>query len=213
MHCKSLWIKASVKCVNVMDKCCVCGKQPWIRSGLQMLPVWKHNESVLLLHIIRNAHRPHTHCRRSIIINILQFLLLCFTEDIDSFRWTSQWTDDDRIFIFVWTLKMLLENVAAPAMFKSSLIWRLTWRLMKIWFCLQILSPLKRIAWCHRLLVWNILAGYYSFHLRLQAVSWDQSQNYKHFSHASISFNLHTVPGNYQLNINVINSKPSDINI
>ncbi len=137
MHCKSLWIKASAKCVNVMDKCCVCGKQPWIRSGLQMLPVWKHNESVLLLHIIRNAHRLHTHCRRSIIINILQFLLLCFNEDIDSFRWTSQWTDDDRIFIFMWTLKILLENVAAPAMFKSSLIWRLTWRLMKIWFCLQ----------------------------------------------------------------------------
>ncbi len=49
-----------------MDKCCVCGKQPRIRSGLQTHPVWKHNESMLLLHIIRNTHGPHTHCRWSI---------------------------------------------------------------------------------------------------------------------------------------------------
>ncbi len=51
--------------IKIMDKCCVCGKQPRIRSGLQTHPVWKHNESVLLLHRIRNAHGLQTHCKRT----------------------------------------------------------------------------------------------------------------------------------------------------
>ncbi len=51
--------------IKIMDKCCVCGKQLQIRSGLQMCPVCKHNESVLLLHPICNADRLHTYCRQS----------------------------------------------------------------------------------------------------------------------------------------------------
>ncbi len=43
----------------------VCGKQPRTRRGQQTCPVWKHNESVLLLHRLCNAHGPHTHRRRS----------------------------------------------------------------------------------------------------------------------------------------------------
>ncbi len=38
--------------IKIMDKCCVCGKPPQIRSGLQTHPVRKQNESVLLLHRI-----------------------------------------------------------------------------------------------------------------------------------------------------------------
>lgn len=64
--------------------------------------------------------------------------------------------------------------------------------------------PLERIGWWHRQLVRNILAGYYCFHLRLQKASWDQNQNYKHFSHASVSFNfVHTsrqLSAKYQYN-------------
>ncbi len=64
--------------------------------------------------------------------------------------------------------------------------------------------PLERIGWWHRQLVWNILAGYYCFHLRLQKASWDQNQNYKHLSHASVSFNfVHTsrqLSAKYQYN-------------
>ena len=44
---------------------CLWTKQPRISSGLQTRPVWKHNESVLLLHHTRNAHGLHTHRRRS----------------------------------------------------------------------------------------------------------------------------------------------------
>ncbi len=45
--------------INIMDRCCVC-KQQRIRSGLQARPVWKHNESVLLLHIITHTDRIRT---------------------------------------------------------------------------------------------------------------------------------------------------------
>ncbi len=48
--------------IKIMDKCCVCGKPPQIRSGLQTHPVRKQNESMLLLHRI---HILYTHCRRS----------------------------------------------------------------------------------------------------------------------------------------------------
>ncbi len=42
--------------IKIMDKCCVCGKPPQIRCGLQMHPVRKQNESVLLLHRIHTLY-------------------------------------------------------------------------------------------------------------------------------------------------------------
>ncbi len=48
-----------------MDKCCVVVNSRGSGPDCKRVLCGKHNESVLLLHRVRNAHGLHTHCRQS----------------------------------------------------------------------------------------------------------------------------------------------------
>ncbi len=86
--------------IKIMDKYCVCGKQPRIRSGLQTHPVQKQNESVLLLH-----HILYMHCRRS--MNLLQQIYFNTRGSATKSCMTNAWQKKISGFLFFCHMAVL----------------------------------------------------------------------------------------------------------